>query len=251
MDPGGHLVFSDVVAFLDRSDERVATYYTLTTTSGRGVTLTSKHLIYVTHQSDSLTLNKTEKAIYRTKETSELPRLAYAEEVAVGQYIFLVKDLSLTSSAGVLPVGDLPSGDSHQNVSPFVSSVRSPLHLTIAEKVVAIQVRAIKGVYAPLTAHGTIVVDGYVTSCYAFLKDVQLAHTALAPLRWYHVIRKYIRHWLEYISTDLDIWWLTSACSSQLNTTSDAPVQDGAHWFAQLLYTIAVQLLGMDLFISL
>ncbi|XP_059150328.1 sonic hedgehog protein-like [Physella acuta] len=244
MDAGGHLVYSDVIAFLDRSTERVATYYTLTTSSGRGVTLTSKHLIYVTHHSDSLTLNDTNKTIYRTREASERPRLAYAEEVRVGQYIFLVTDSTSTA-------GSSPSGDSPENVSPSISPVRPPVHVTVPEQVVAIQIRAIRGVYAPLTQLGTIVVDGYVTSCYAFLKDVQLAHTALAPLRGYHVIQKYIGHWLESIFSDLNVWSPSSASSSQTNITSHETTQDGAHWFAQCLYTIAVHLLGMDLFISL
>lgn len=44
-----------------------------------------------------------------------------------------------------------------------------------------------KGFLAPVTFSGNIVVDGVVCSCYA-LVDHQLAHTAMAPARWFHEI---------------------------------------------------------------
>ena len=40
------------------------------------------------------------------------------------------------------------------------------------------------GAYTPVTAGGTIVVDGVLTSCYAF-NDHDLAHFAMTPIRWF------------------------------------------------------------------
>jgi hypothetical protein len=40
-----------------------------------------------------------------------------------------------------------------------------------------------KGIYAPLTLEGTVVVDGIVASCYAATHSHHAAHAALAPMR--------------------------------------------------------------------
>ncbi|KAL9847787.1 LOW QUALITY PROTEIN: indian hedgehog protein [Geothlypis trichas] len=42
------------------------------------------------------------------------------------------------------------------------------------------------GAYAPLTRHGTLVVDGVVASCFALVQEQQLAQLAFWPLRLYH-----------------------------------------------------------------
>lgn len=43
-----------------------------------------------------------------------------------------------------------------------------------------------KGLMAPLTEQGTIIVNNVHTSCYAIVKYHTLAHYALAPYRLYH-----------------------------------------------------------------
>lgn len=52
-----------------------------------------------------------------------------------------------------------------------------------AVKVVRRSYDVMRGVFAPLTTEGTIVVDETVTSCYASLGSHWLAHVAMAPLR--------------------------------------------------------------------
>lgn len=55
--------------------------------------------------------------------------------------------------------------------------------VTEGSKVIRIEDVLEKGVYAPLTTSGTLVVDGVVASCYAAIDSQKLAHMSLAPLR--------------------------------------------------------------------
>ncbi|CAF4767150.1 unnamed protein product [Pieris macdunnoughi] len=65
-----------------------------------------------------------------------------------------------------------------------------------------------KGIYAPLTKSGTIIVDDALASCYAIVNSHSLAHAAMAPLRW------------------MSSW-------SKSNELSK-----GVHWYANALYNI-------------
>ncbi|XP_047510406.1 indian hedgehog B protein [Pieris napi] len=65
-----------------------------------------------------------------------------------------------------------------------------------------------RGVYAPLTKAGTIIVDDALASCYAIVNSHSLAHAAMAPLRW------------------MSSW-------SKSNELSK-----GVHWYANALYNI-------------
>ncbi|KAK7938844.1 hypothetical protein WMY93_002170 [Mugilogobius chulae] len=57
---------------------------------------------------------------------------------------------------------------------------------TKASVVTAVTERRSRGLYAPLTRHGSIVVDRVLASCYAALNRPRLAHWVLAPLRLLH-----------------------------------------------------------------
>lgn len=80
------------------------------------------------------------------------------------------------------------------------------------------------GVYAPLTSHGTIVIDGVVTSCYASIDSQRLAHASMAPLR----LMRYL----------YDLLW----------SSSDAVVATpGVHWYARALEGVAKYVLPVSL----
>ncbi|XP_045446792.1 tiggy-winkle hedgehog protein [Melitaea cinxia] len=73
-------------------------------------------------------------------------------------------------------------------------------------KVVKSRVVSKRGVYAPLTRTGTIIVDDALASCYALVSSHSLAHAAMAPLRW------------------LSSW------------SSSNEKSRGVHWYANALY---------------
>ena len=305
----GSLVFSEVVAFLDRNPDRTANFYTVRTASGRAVTLTGKHLLYYLTQDDvggprtdiAARENKADAiidsytvmnapitgALEEAKHLDEADRslkfrgfdervsqgvsqdyrkefphgrLAYAEELRVGQYLLQVPATPTFTSTFSL----LGSSEHEDLRKTSDTAVPSQSSLT-PDRIVSIETNKRKGVYAPLTAKGTVVVDGYVTSCYAFLKDVNLAHTVMAPVRAYHVMKKGVNDWLDNVIKPAFDWltcWPYAGISvpvSVLQTSHNASLpsedysseQDGAHWYARLLYSIAVNVLGMEIFISI
>lgn len=61
---------------------------------------------------------------------------------------------------------------------------RGPAGVMRPSAVVRRQYVTKRGVFAPLTKAGTIIVDDALASCYAMVKSHSLAHTAMAPLRW-------------------------------------------------------------------
>lgn len=80
----------------------------------------------------------------------------------------------------------------------------------------------LEGSFAPLTGHGTIVVDDVLASCYAAVQNQKLAHLAFAPVRLVHKVAPF------FFST---------------------PAQDdGVHWYSDFLYQIGTQILGRDAF---
>ncbi|XP_076837661.1 tiggy-winkle hedgehog protein [Brachyhypopomus gauderio] len=83
------------------------------------------------------------------------------------------------------------------------------------------------GSYAPLTAHGTIVVDQVLVSCYAVIEQHRWAHWAFAPVR--------MTHWAT--------WWFLPAPSSNVTLQ-----QDGVHWYSNVLVHIGTWLLDRDSF---
>lgn len=74
-----------------------------------------------------------------------------------------------------------------------------------------------EGSFAPLTGHGTIVVDDILASCYAAIQDQKLAHLAFAPLRLVHKVAPFL-----------------------FGSGQNA----GVHWYSDFLYRIGTRILG-------
>ncbi|XP_053564052.1 desert hedgehog protein [Bombina bombina] len=90
----------------------------------------------------------------------------------------------------------------------------------IASRVLSVSTEERMGVYAPLTAHGTLLVDGILTSCYAVIEWHQLAHQSFAPIRF--------------------LYSISSVFTNMLGS-------EGVHWYCHFLYALATQVLGWDM----
>ncbi|XP_073708356.1 indian hedgehog B protein [Garra rufa] len=86
-------------------------------------------------------------------------------------------------------------------------------------RITRVEVREDQGAYAPLTSHGTLVVNGVMTSCYAAVNEQRLAHWAFAPLRL------------------LYSW-----------NGPDRIIKNGLHWYSQVLLSVGTLLLDSELF---
>ena len=101
------------------------------------------------HFTDGQSLTVSERHLV-FKRDSGTKVAVFAEEIAVGDYLFK----------------------------------HSKLHKSLqAMQVVSVEETQVHGAYAPLTEHGTLLVDGVFTSCYAQIRSHRVAHFSLAPLR--------------------------------------------------------------------
>ncbi|KAM4700884.1 desert hedgehog protein [Discoglossus pictus] len=115
--------------------------------------------------------------------------------------------------------GFLPIFASHVQVGDLVQ-IHSNGTKLLPSRIISVSIQEGIGVYAPLTAHGTILVDGVLTSCYAVIEWHQLAHKSFAPIRILHSI--------------------SSAFTRLIGG-------EGIHWYCHFLYVLATQILGWDL----
>ncbi|EDW85005.1 uncharacterized protein Dwil_GK12833 [Drosophila willistoni] len=87
-----------------------------------------------------------------------------------------------------------------------------------------------KGVVAPLTREGTIVVNSVVASCYAVINSQSLAHWGLAPMR--------LLSSLQSLMPAKGQLRTTSSATQPTKEVSRAEQQNGIHWYANALYKV-------------
>ncbi|XP_069814991.1 sonic hedgehog protein [Dendropsophus ebraccatus] len=83
------------------------------------------------------------------------------------------------------------------------------------------------GAYAPVTSHGTVVINGVLASCYAVIEEHSWAHIAFAPLRFAFKLFSFLTP-QDYKSPP-----------NHLHL-------EGVHWYSQALYHLGTWLLDSD-----
>ncbi|XP_076158606.1 indian hedgehog B protein-like [Alosa pseudoharengus] len=173
-DGSGRLLYSPVLTFLHRDPATRKHFHVITTESGARLSLTPAHLLFAS-----------DGPCNRTRTTmGDDVRTVFASEVQPGACVVVV-------------TSDLQPGGGVE-----------------LSRVVGVRVWEDRGVFAPLTEHGTLVVDGVLASCYAVVEHQGLAHWAFGPLRA-------LLHW----------------------TGPDWNQASGLHWYARALHWIGTVVL--------
>uniref|UniRef100_A0A1B0BBC5 Protein hedgehog n=1 Tax=Glossina palpalis gambiensis TaxID=67801 RepID=A0A1B0BBC5_9MUSC len=98
------------------------------------------------------------------------------------------------------------------------------------ERVIKLETVTRKGVVAPLTRAGTIVVNSVAASCYAIVNSQKLAHWSLAPMRLWSSILSYMHPSNQSKETVKE--------EKRKKRLAVEEYQSGVHWYAKALYTI-------------
>ncbi|XP_022616781.1 tiggy-winkle hedgehog protein-like [Seriola dumerili] len=99
--------------------------------------------------------------------------------------------------------------------------------LLIPARVTRVHLEQHEGSYAPVTSHGTIIVDQVLASCYAVVGDHDLAHWVFAPVR---------------------LWCSFASLVGMLTELSGVHQPDGVHWYPELLYHVGRWLMDSSCF---
>ena len=194
MGPDGTLRYSPVLLML-HSDPNPSTYFVhLETESGRKISVTTSHLIgrsnfsfsYLHNNNNAVVKNNTARNfndIYDSNIYKESLKLENIKLYNISKQTFNSNNIEYVY-ADRIEEGDSLLVDIENNK-------RDKDHDRINfEKVIRVSVSKSRGIYAPLTAEGNMVVDGIVVSCYAVIDSQKLAHWAFLPVRVYYQIKR-------------------------------------------------------------
>ncbi|XP_078053645.1 hedgehog signaling protein [Augochlora pura] len=191
LDSRGDIVYSEVIAFLDRSLTETRQFVRLSTESGRVLTLTPAHLVPVEGRSSM-----------------------FAGRVQPGDKI-LVRDPADRQN--------LKKQEEDEEEAKKVE------HRLRWDKVVESRLVLEKGVYAPLTTEGTLVVDDVVASCYAIIDNQEYAQLAFLPYRVWSSMKSFFARRLAGEDTR----------QSDVRQEDARTAQEGIHWYASFLYWVS------------
>eukprot|EP00095_Tigriopus_kingsejongensis_P007705 maker-scaffold142_size315517-snap-gene-2.22 protein:Tk07705 transcript:maker-scaffold142_size315517-snap-gene-2.22-mRNA-1 annotation:"sonic hedgehog protein" len=98
-------------------------------------------------------------------------------------------------------------------------------------KVTGISVVLRRGIYAPLTTHGTVLINDVLASSYSHIHSQSLAHWAFGPMRWSYLF-----------------FGQTAPSPSKMGPASgESPIpHDSIHWYARMLATVGSWFIELD-----
>lgn len=224
----GEFKYSEVLLFLDRNPLQYRDFVEIKTSSGRKIQVTPSHLIVAIKSSNSeldkelngelLNNYRRRSGIYKNKVTSDKREKVFTSTSKEPQIIF----------SSEIEIGDTLITVDNDKI--------------IEDKVLSVNNSVLEGVFAPLTAEGTVVVNEVVTSCYAVVNSHSLAHLVYGPLRFYHNFELSLKRMWESVFKPFVILKNNSQKTSNENI--------GIHWYANLLYSLAEHILPSEMLYS-
>uniref|UniRef100_A0A4W4F3E1 Hedgehog protein n=1 Tax=Electrophorus electricus TaxID=8005 RepID=A0A4W4F3E1_ELEEL len=149
----------------------------------------------------------------------------------------------------------------HEYYADFASRVRRGDYVLISgrdgsmrpSKITSISQEERSGVYAPLTEHGNLFVDGVLVSSYASIEDHRLAHWAFGPLRFlFGLVQLFMGENSETANQENGTR-VHGACPSSpvlsrgyINLMHNITV--GVYWYARILHTFGRMFLNPQKF---
>ncbi|XP_031565649.1 uncharacterized protein LOC116300831 [Actinia tenebrosa] len=159
-------------------------------------------------------LHKDEKSdgFYHVLELEDGKQIALS-----GRHLIYAAKTNQSDAISVVYADDVTSGD-FVRVSGQENSIR---------RVLGVSTLKTKGMYAPMTRHGTMLVDGVLVSCYAHWQSHDIAHNVMAPLRIWHDITSMLGNILSGTGKDI---------------STGNGLSDGIHWYASFLMNLSQSL---------
>uniref|UniRef100_T1IHY2 Hedgehog protein n=1 Tax=Strigamia maritima TaxID=126957 RepID=T1IHY2_STRMM len=150
----------------------------------RNPQVTYNFIVLETESSKRLTLTRSHLVVVLNNNTQNSDNI-FAGDVRVGNHVYVI----------------------HENNKP------------VLEKIISVSSSKETGIYAPLTQHGTVIVNDVLVTCYATFGHSVVSHWVMAPVRILYTVLRFVEQ-VTYISMS-------------------APVGDvGVHWYPRFLFAV-------------
>ncbi|XP_015176686.1 PREDICTED: sonic hedgehog protein A isoform X2 [Polistes dominula] len=227
MNSKGELIYSEVIAFLDKAPREKRQFVRIHTESGRMLTLTPAHLVPIKDKS-----------------------MIFAARVKIGDKILIVdneNEDTITTTNNNNNNINIEIMENHLNNKVY--SGGNQQHRLRWDRVIETKLVLEMGVFAPLTTEGTLLVDDVIASCYAVIDSQTLAHYSFFPLRIWKRLESFFveRPPFSVQKTEPIIGQQRTNNETTSIIMEDNEKNIGVHWYASFLYSFASTVLPSDM----
>nr|APD15682.1 hedgehog [Gymnomenia pellucida] len=227
----GTQTYTEVIAFMDKRDRVTSPFITITTENGATIRLTESHHIY-TYRSGTDRHNDTLYSAERNFFDSSRTQVVFARDIVIGDMLYVTDSQRSNVIYNDHDFTHERSGVGYvhtDNIDMYRYDEESSNNdIVKVRRVVSIDRSRGRGIYAPLTVSGTLLVDGVLVSCYALVSHDDIPHKAMAP---YRVLYQ----------------WSSLVLPSNIQSIiAGAEHQNGVHWYSKILHSLGTWVMPID-----